>query len=187
MNSYAISTEASLILITSLAVHPFWTQIFVSSCLLLAMLFSPAVGPLFPFFSLSTAHRDHFVEVHMLVHVLVLVSQLLRAAAVADVRHVSCHAKLLYELFFASSDYLCVRADPHVLLRTCFYVPPHAPSRAARGWSPAPLFLPPRPARGSRWFQSPAALVRDAYFAIHLQSAFAEGLSVDEIVLLRSL
>ena len=71
----------------------------------------------------------------MLVHVLVLVSQLLRAAAVEAVRHVSCHATLLVRAR--------PRADQRVLLRTLFHVPPHALSGAARGLVVPSTTLPP--------------------------------------------
>ena len=134
----------------------------VSSCLLLAMLFLPAVGPLYPLwllfltscrFALSfllSVHRfrGHFVDVHVLVHLLVLVSQLLRTAAVRplrllqrDIAFSSSSATAWLRAFGLNELLARSRADPRVLrtllhvLRVVLVVSQHhslSPARDAR-------------------------------------------------------
>ena len=114
----------------------------------------------------------------MLVHVLVLVSQLLRTAAVRplrllqrDIAFPSSSATAWLRAFCLNELLARLRAEPRVL-RTLLHV------LRVVWWSPSTTLSSLRALRV--W--SSAALARHADVAIHLRSALAEGLSVDAIV-----
>ena len=146
--------------------------------------FLPAVRPLFPFFSVSTASAATSLTSTCFVHALVLVSQLLRTAPVRplrllqrDIAFSSSSATAWLRAFGLNEVFARSRADPRVL-RTLLHV------LRVVWWSPSTtLSLPLRAARVEGRGQQARPTPRPVVAHEYPSRGLVEGLVAPELLL----